>query len=542
MTKLETKLLKENALLKEKIKLLEQTIKLLEQKVDILMRQLYAATSEKLDPAELKLEEPGKPETSSANDAAPEEEKPDDKNKVNGKNKSKNKRKSGGKKKYPKNLTIVIDAVIIPDEVKANPEDWIEIGEEHQDLWDFRPAKYFIKRTINKIFKHRHDKTQPPLQAPMPPTPIAGTKCTPAFAAHLLVAKYCDHLPQYRLAHILETRCGINMPRQKLNRWNTATAQRLRAIQEAIQHETLASGYLQIDETPIRYLVPGHGKTKQGYLWIYNDPSGSVYYDWATGRGHENLIRILGDIDSEHYRGIVQCDGYSAYLTMHDYYKGEITLAACLAHIRRKFYNAQESDYPIVMFVLRLINHLYRIEERLREKKAGPALREAIRSAQSAPIYKRLRKIIEILKPRYLPKHPITQAISYALKHWERQLQHLTNGHVEIDNNLAENAVRPTKLGMKNCRARLAMLKCSPPPPSGCYEIVRWLFFGSAEAGWISACIYTIVENCKRQGLNPQTYIEQVLTHLPQNPTKQEAADLTPLKIAEAACRNKKTA
>ena len=185
MTKLETKLLKENALLKEKIKLLEQTIKLLEQKVDILMRQLYAATSEKLDPAELKLEEPGKPETSSANDAAPEEEKPDDKNKVNGKNKSKNKRKSGGKKKYPKNLTIVIDAVIIPDEVKANPEDWIEIGEEYQDLWDFRPAQNFIKRTINKIFKPRHDKTQPPIQSPMPPAPISGTKCTPAFAAIL---------------------------------------------------------------------------------------------------------------------------------------------------------------------------------------------------------------------------------------------------------------------------------------------------------------------------------------------------------------------
>lgn len=496
--------------LEKQLKERDEKIALLEQKIDELMRRLFGATSEKLNPSDLEGEEPGKPEASSASDAAPEEDEPKDKTR---------KRKKGGKKKYPKNLKTVIEAIIIPDEVKAHPELWIEIGEDHQDLWDFIPAQYIIRRTINKIFKSRHDKTRPPLQAPMPPPPIPGTRCTPAFAAHLLVTKYSDHLPQYRLEYILETRYGIKMPRQKLNRWNTAIAQRLRPIREAIQHETLASDYIQIDETPIRYLAPGHGKTKQGYLWIYNDPHGSVYYDWATGRGHENLIRILGEFDGEHYQGIVQCDGYSAYLTMITYYKGDITLAACLAHIRRKFYDARQSDLRIVMFILRLISHLYRIEERLREQKAGPLLREAIRSAQSAPLYKRLHKTLEILKSRYLPKHPITQAIRYALKHWERQLQHLTNGQLEIDNNLAENAVRPTKLGMKN-----------------------WMFFGSADAGWISACIYTIVENCKRQGLNPQTYIEQVLTHLPQNPTKQEAAALTPLKIAEATRRYKKSA
>ncbi len=119
-----------------------------------------------------------------------------------------------------------------------------------------------------------------------------------------------------------------------------------------------------------------------------------------------------------------------------------------------------------------------------------------MRSAESAPLYKRLHKIILLLAPRYRPTHKLGQAISYALNQWDKQLQHLTNGHLEIDNNLAENAVRLTKLGMKN-----------------------WIFFGNAEAGWISASIYTLVESCKRQGLNPEAYIKQVLSHLPQDPT-----------------------
>jgi len=503
MTKREAELGKENALLKEKITLLEQ-------KVDQLTRLLYAATSEKLKPSDLEGEEPGKPEASSPSDAAPEEDEPKGKTR---------KRKKGGKKKYPRKLKIVIAAVIIPDEVKAHPELWEEIDEDHQDLWDFIPAQYLIRRTVNKIYRHKHDKSQPPVQAPMPAPPIAGTRCTPGFAAHLLVSKYCDHLPQYRTEHILKERYGIEMPRQKLNRWNRAIAQRLRPIWEAIKCEMLASRYLQIDETPIRYLEPGHGKTKQGYLWIYNVPNGAVYYDWATGRGHENLLRILGPKDEQHITRIIQCDGYSAYLTMAMYYGEGIVLAGCLAHIRRKFYEARHTDRKIAAVIIRLIAHLYRIEKRLRQQKAEPVLREAVRSAESAPLYKRLHKIMLMLAPRYLPSHPLGKAISYALNQWEKQLQHLTNGHLEIDNNLAENAVRPTKLGMKN-----------------------WMFFGSAEAGWISACIYTLVENCKREGLNPEAYLKEVLSHLPSNPTSEEAAALTPSKIAAASRHIKKTA
>ena len=475
------------------------------------MRRLFEATSEKLPPSQDEGKEPGKPGASSGSDAAPEEDAPKDK--------PRRKRKKGGKKPYPGNLPVVIDAIIIPDEVKADPGNWEEIGEDHQDLWDMTPALYFIRRTINKRYKHKGDKSAPPVQAAMPCPPVAGTRCTPGFAAHLLITKYCDHLPQYRTEQTLRTRYGIDMPRQKLNRWNTAIAGRLRPVWEAVHREVLASRYLQIDETPIRYLEPGHGKTKQGYLWIYNDPHRAVYYDWATGRGHENLLRVLGPKEGKHFTGIIQCDGYGAYLTMANHYGEDIRLTACLAHIRRKFYEARHTDRQLAAVIIRLIAHLYRIEKRLREQKAGPALREATRSAESSPLYKRLHKIILMLKPRYRPTHPLGKAISYALNQWGKQLLHLTDGHLEIDNNLAENAVRPTKLGMKN-----------------------WMFFGNAEAGWISACIYTLVENCKRQGLNPEAYIKEVLSHLPDNPAPAEAADLTPCKIAAASRHSSKSA
>ena len=498
---------KREAELEKQLKQAHEKIALLEQKVDELTRLLYEATSEKLSPSTLEGEpegkKPGKPGASSASDAAPEEDAPKDKPRHT---------QPRGKKKYPRNTKIVITKVIIPAEVEADPDSWEEIGEDHQDLWDYIPAQYLIRRTINKIYRHRHDKSHPPVQAFMPPAPIAGTLCTPAFAAHLLVSKYCDHIPQYRLESILKERYGIEMSRQKLNRWNTTIARRLRAVWEAIKHEMLASRYLQIDETPIRYLAPGHGKTKQGYLWIYNVPKQVVYYDWATTRGHQNLLRVLGNNDQEQPKRTIQCDGYSAYLTMATHYaENTITLAACLAHIRRKFYDARHTDQKLAAIILRLIAHLYRIEKRLREQKAGSALRETVRASESAPLYKRLHKIILMLKPRYLPQHNMAKAINYALKHWERQLQHLTNGEIEIDNNLAENRVRPTKLGMKN-----------------------WLFFGNGQAGWISACIYTIIENCKHQGINPESYLTQILTHLPPNLTPQQAADLTPSKVAAA--------
>jgi len=494
----------EKLLIKSDKKLAERDaeIKLLRQKLDLLIRRVFGSSSEKLDPAQLELllgsEELGKSEASSTNEEPPEEAE-----EKNAKGKRRSRRKEP---RLPKDLPVLVTRVITPEEVLASPEAWVKIGEDHQDLLDVIPASYYKQRIINEKYRSKADKTRPPVQSPMPPVPIPGTHCAPGLAASLIVAKYSDHLPHYRQAGILSTRQNIHLGRNTLNRWNGAIAARLVPVSAAIRRETLASDYLQIDETPIRYLAPGHGRTKQGYLWIYQNPkSNIVAYQWSDTRSHEAPLEWL--LESS-FSGHIQCDGYKAYLTLLGKLPS-IKLAACLAHIRRKIKEATASAPRQAALLLKLIGHLYRIEENLRQQRAGPNLRDAVRSSQSAPIYKRLEKIIRILHARHLPQHPLRKALNYALGQWEQQLEHLHHGHIEIDNNLAENAVRPTKLGMKN-----------------------WLFFGNVEAGHMSAAIYTIIENCKRQGLNPEAYLKQVLEELPHDSTDEQAAKFTPSAIA----------
>ena len=177
----------------------------------------------------------------------------------------------------------------------------------------------------------------------------------------------------------------------------------------------------------------------------------------------------------------------------------------CHAHVRRKFFEATKQAPKLVTWILLQIGHLYRIETELRKAKAGPALREAVRASQSRMIHRRLKKLLDRLALRtILPKSNLGKAIAYALKEWKKLEVYLGDGRVEIDNNLVENRIRPTKLGAKN-----------------------WLFIGCAEAGPKAAILYTIVENCRRLGIDTRAYLEDVLTRLP-GMKASEAVHLTP--------------
>ena len=203
----------------------------------------------------------------------------------------------------------------------------------------------------------------------------------------------------------------------------------------------------------------------------------------------------------------------------------EIVFMSCLAHIRRRFFEHHKIAKAAVKKepkqtaalkhswqILSLMSQLYRIESELRKSGAGPRLRQAIRSSQSRPIVKRLKAIFKILMARYRPSHLLGEALKYDLGQWTRFENYLENGLLEIDNNLVENAVRPTKLGMKN-----------------------WLFFGSKEAGHLAAAIYTIIENCHRYAIPVEDYLREVLEILPTLKDREtEALDLTPARIAAA--------
>ncbi len=477
-----------------------------------LQQRFFGKKSERHDPNQCQLEFGeevlGKLESHSPNHC--DEECEPEKTGENQKPAKKRRRK---KDLLPRNLPVVIEAVIVPDEVKANPDAYLEIGEEHHDELEVTRSEMFYRRTICKKYKSKADRKQPPISALMPEASIPGTMVAPDLMAMLLTDKYTDHLPHYRQAERFLRRQGAELSRQTINRWTHLAGDLLSPIGEAIKIELREATVLQIDETPADYLNPGHGKVGQGYLWYYRDvKTGTIYCDWQLGRGHDCMLDILG-LDGEskmaRFRGMIQCDGYSAYQALIKRY-GEILLAGCLAHIRRKFYEAREQSPEVVMPILALIASLYRIERNLAEIEAPPDSRELVRGVHARPLVAELKDKILTEREKHLPQSKLGEALNYALNQWEEFERYLSDGSLEIDNNKIENAIRPAKLGLKN-----------------------YLFFGGAEAGATSALFYTLVGNCKALGIDPELYLAEVLRRMTSTTTVEQAAGLTPSKLAD---------
>lgn len=469
---------------------------LLRQKVDLLVKRIFGSSSEKLNSAQLELlqlseaaavpQPPPAPPVEAVR--APRVRQPK-------------------APRLPDNLPVV-EEVIDPEPVKVQPENWRCIGQEVTERLDYEPGRFLKRRTVRRTYVHRTEQDSAPVTAPLPPCLQERGLAAPGLLAHVLVSKYCDHLPLYRQEQIFAQRHGVNLPRQTLAGWVELAADWLTPIYEQIRTGVLAGGYVQIDETPVEYLEPGYGKTKQGYLWTVCRPRKDVFYWWNTSRA----AACLDEFVPKDFKGTVQCDGYAAYPCFANGRHGAITLAGCWAHARRAFYEAREECPKVSGWFLRQIQNLYRIESILRDKRAGPALREAVRAHQSRPIIERVGRALVRFKTtaRFLPKSLLGQAIDFARGQWSTLQVYLGDGRVEIDNNLVENAIRPTALGKKN-----------------------WLFVGEANAGQRGAIIYTIIECCRRRGLDPYTYLRDVLTRLPYM-TNRQIPEVTPQAWAKA--------
>lgn len=302
-------------------------------------------------------------------------------------------------------------------------------------------------------------------------------------------------------------RQGFRFDRKTLCDWVALGAHRSAIIYRELQREHWRSCYRQFDETPTGYLKPGSGQAQAGCLWTSNIPGCTVIYHWRTGSDSGGTTELVGDTGDENpspLACILQCDGYKAYPAWAKD-KPWITLVGCHAHVRRRFFETKDQQPKLVAWILRQIGHLYRIETELRKAKAGPALREAALASQSRTVHQRLKRLLDRLALRsILPKSNLGKAIAYALKEWKKLEVFIGDGRVEIDNNLVENAIRPTKLGAKN-----------------------WLFIGCAQAGQKAAILYTIVEDCRRLGIDTREYLEDVLTR-PPGMKASEAVHLTP--------------
>ncbi len=478
--------------LQEEVERLRKENELLRQKLDALARRIFGRKSEQLDSNQLefllgKLKDP-EPPSASESAALPEAAPPA------------RRTKRSRQPRCPDDLPVEVE-IVDPAPVTANPSLWRQIGEEVSEQLDYEPGRFLKRRLIRRTWVRRDELDAVPLTAPLAPKLLDRGILAPGLLAHVLVSKYADHLPLHRQQDIYYQRHGVYLPRQTLARGVELAADWLRPIVRSMQAEQLAGGYVQIDETPVKYLTPGKGRTSQGYFWTVHAPGGDTVYHWTPGRGHEHLLALL----PEDFAGTVQCDAYGAYQSMSKK-RADVVLAGCWAHVRRKFHEAYEQkEAPVrAVWILGQIGHLYRIERRLRESRAGPALREAVRQSESRPILNRLHNLLSRVQSDHRPQSLMGKAIRYALGQWDLLEVYLADGRIEIDNNLVENAIRPTAVGRKN-----------------------WLFIGAEDAGWRSAVIYSIIQSCKAHHVEPYAYLKDVLTRLPSM-TNHQIPDITP--------------
>jgi transposase len=364
------------------------------------------------------------------------------------------------------------------------------IGEEVSEEIDLIPAKLIRRRTVRPKYACRCGEAGVKI-APLPPRLIPQSRLGLGLGVHIVLSRFDDHLSFYRLEQQFRERHGILIPRQQMVQWVEPIAKLLEPVYDAMWRQMLTGGYLQVDETPVRVLDPDvEGKAARGYLWFYSVPRGDVILEFDRSRGLDPVRRRLQD-----FTGTIQTDAYEVYRSL-ERKESRIERIGCLAHARRRFYAALQENLPQAVWFIGQMRLLYQIENESRELAA--AERHALRQQKAPGIWEALKVEATELRPRFLPKSTMGSAIRYFLEEYDALTGYLRDGRFEIDNNLVENAIRPTAVGRR-----------------------RWLFIGHPDAGWRSAVIYSIIVSCRRRGINPQDYLTDVLRRLPEQKINQ---------------------
>ena len=388
--------------------------------------------------------------------------------------------------RFPKDIEV-IEERILPEEVKAHPEDYEEIsGARVTEVLDIVPMRFIKRRYIYPKFRKKSQPELPPVLAKSVSQLLKGSIASERLMVYVLISKYMDHLPLHRLESIFKKRYDVVLSRKTMSDWLGSLAEDwLSIIYYSIRDDLRSCDYLHVDETPISYRDPVlKGKCRKGYFWVYCDTQGVCFYDWQNGRGYQNVAQMLGD-----YKGYLQCDQYSVYQTLAKR-NPNIELLACMAHVRRKFKEAWDSEeLTSSAWYLLQIRELYQNERLIKEEGHDVV---AFREQKSLPILKRIKERAD-QDSLHLKPSKCLDAIKYLQSCYKELVKYVSIPTACIDNNPAEQIVRPTKLGARN-----------------------WLFIGHQNAGKKSAIIYTLIENCKRAGVNPEHYLTDVLQRLPK--------------------------
>jgi transposase len=368
------------------------------------------------------------------------------------------------------------------------------LGEDVTEVLDYVPGSF-------RVIRHERPKLscrscESIAQAPAPSLPIHRGLASPGLLSHVLVAKYCDHLPLYRQAEIY-AREGVELDRSTMADWVGQSARLMRPLVEAVGLHVMSAERVHADDTTVPVLDPGRGKTKTGRLWCYARDDGpfggkaapAVLYCYSPDRKGEHPRAHLAS-----FHGILQADGYAGYAGLYD--RG-VTEAACWAHARRNFFDVHAATQsPLALEALQRIAALYAIEATIRGQP--PDARLAARIAQSAPLFTALRQWLEKTQARIPGKSELAKAIRYTLSRWQALTLVLRDGRACIDNNAAERSMRPMVLGRKN-----------------------WLFAGSDSGGHSAAAAYSLIQTAKLNQLDPEDYLRQVLERIADHPVRR---------------------
>ncbi|HFC93367.1 MAG TPA: IS66 family transposase [Leucothrix mucor] len=413
------------------------------------------------------------------------------------------KKKHPGRTPLPDNIPTE-DVIIEPEE---DTTDMQLIGEEITETIDYTPGKLIKRRYIRKKYvrstKQQEQGSSAVVIAPAPPRPLPKALAEAGLLAHLFISKYIDHLPFYRQIQIFKRQYGWTLHKSTINGWFAACCTLLKPLYDAHIRAVMQSDYLQADESHIKVqdsnksarLNGGKGKTHQGYMWVYRNPlNGLVLFDYRKGRDMQSPKECLAN-----FKGTLQCDGYNVYKSIANK-QPDIHLVSCLAHIRRKFYDALNHHPDLAKYALKEIKKLYSIERQCREENLSVQHIAQRRKDKSAPIFNALLEWVETQHSTNLSKGPIGQALYYAKNELPLLSAYLEDGRIEIDNNLIENTIRPLALGRKN-----------------------YLFAGSHQAAQRAAMMYSFFASCKTMDINPFYWLKDVLQTIGDTPVNQVA-------------------
>ncbi len=382
-----------------------------------------------------------------------------------------------------------------PPKQKACPDcggELKHLGEDISEILEYVAAHFKVIRQVRP--KLACACCERIVQAQAPSRPIERGVAGPGLLAHVLVSKYCDHLPLYRQSEIY-AREGVELERSTLADWVGGTSALLAPLVEALRRHVMGAEKLHADDTPVPVLAPGNGKTKTGRLWTYvrdDRPAGdttpaAVWFAYTPDRKGEHPQAHLSN-----FTGTLQADGYAGFDQVYE--AGHIQEAACWAHVRRKFYDLHAAHKSLVAAeAMQRIGALYEIEKEIRGRP--PEERRAIRNERARPLLEALKQWLEETLCKLSRKSDTALAVRYALGRWEALLRYVDDGRIEIDNNAAERALRTVALGRKN-----------------------YLFAGSDAGGERAAAIYSLIGTAKLNDINPEAYLRDVLTRIADHP------------------------